>query len=997
MNSENSYGESYSNTSINYYQNNRTESYDASNQSAQLNYDQNHIEGQYLSNNASNIQMQNDSLNNNTINCNSISLSQTATQIHSEILLPSNLSSETTPNILLNKAINNENLNNVDNRFNNMQDNHSQLVTSTTDNRMQSNLRNTFNNINNNLSPNKSHTINDPNSYYKSIDQLPKIPKKPHLSSHNSSKDKNNNKTKIINSSSHKKQKIHSETESEDDEPLTLKLNKLSKLKDQTVKDESSSSKPHLSTPTKKSGLHVHQEYKGGSPRNDDSIEIKSEALLSPPKTPKKDHISSQQIKRPKIAPASEDDDDTPLSLKFKQPKVDIEIKNEHRENKKQTHSEYREGGKIKKENKEHKEEHDRHKEKHKDRERKQEVVIKTEKRHGDSKSSSEIKSPVKKIKSEKSDYEEPIGKKSTLTTKTKIKKEEGNEGADGAHVWKWWEEDSTGDGVKWNTLEHKGPIFAPDYIPLPNDVRFKYDGKIMKLSQDAEEVAGFYARMLEHDYVTKSKFNENFFKDWRKVMNKDERALIMDLNKCDFTSIAEYYKLKTEERKAMPKEEKLRLKKEQEDMQNEYGVCILDGRPQKIGNYKIEPPGLFRGRGDHPKMGRLKKRITPEDVIINCGKKGKIPQPPKGHKWKEVRHDNNVTWLASWTENIQQSIKYIMLNPSSKLKGEKDWMKYETARRLKTCVDKIRQQYKEDWKSKSMLERQRGVALYFIDKLALRAGNEKDDETADTVGCCSLRIEHVTLHEKLEDDECVIDFDFLGKDCIRYQNRVPVEKRAFKNIQLFMKNKNKENELFDRLTTQILNKHLNEQMEGLTAKVFRTFNASLTLQDQLNKLTEDDTTLHEKLLSYNRANRAVAILCNHQRTIPKTHGKQMENLQEKVKSKKEAISEAKKEAKSAKTDFKREKNQKNELVYEKKKSKLERLKEQLLKLELQATDKEENKTIALGTSKLNYLDPRITVAWCKKHSINVTKLYNKTQRDKFRWAIEMATPEYVF
>lgn len=50
--------------------------------------------------------------------------------------------------------------------------------------------------------------------------------------------------------------------------------------------------------------------------------------------------------------------------------------------------------------------------------------------------------------------------------------------------------------------------------------------------------------------------------------------------------------------------------------------------------------------------------------------------------------------------------------------------------------------------------------------------------------------------------------------------------------------------------------------------------------------------------------------------------------------------------------------------VYDKKKKTLDRLKDQLTKLEVQATDKEENKEIALGTSKLNYLDPRITVAW---------------------------------
>ena len=37
---------------------------------------------------------------------------------------------------------------------------------------------------------------------------------------------------------------------------------------------------------------------------------------------------------------------------------------------------------------------------------------------------------------------------------------------------------------------------------------------------------------------------------------------------------------------------------------------------------------------------------------------------------------------------------------------------------------------------------------------------------------------------------------------------------------------------------------------------------------------------------------------------------------------------------------------------------------EALQKLEVQALDREENKDIALGTSKLNYLDPRISVAW---------------------------------
>jgi len=37
-------------------------------------------------------------------------------------------------------------------------------------------------------------------------------------------------------------------------------------------------------------------------------------------------------------------------------------------------------------------------------------------------------------------------------------------------------------------------------------------------------------------------------------------------------------------------------------------------------------------------------------------------------------------------------------------------------------------------------MEKQLGTATYLIDKFALRVGNEKNEDEADTVGCCSLR-----------------------------------------------------------------------------------------------------------------------------------------------------------------------------------------------------------------------------------------------------------------
>ena len=88
--------------------------------------------------------------------------------------------------------------------------------------------------------------------------------------------------------------------------------------------------------------------------------------------------------------------------------------------------------------------------------------------------------------------------------------------------------------------------------------------------------------------------------------------------------------------------------------------------------------------------------------------------------------------------------------------------------------------------------------------QLALRAGNEKDEDQADTVGCCSLRVEHIKLHEKIDDKEFVVEFDFLGKDSIRYFNQVAVEKRAFKNLLLFTDNKQGSDDVFDRLNVSI-------------------------------------------------------------------------------------------------------------------------------------------------------------------------------------------------
>lgn len=95
------------------------------------------------------------------------------------------------------------------------------------------------------------------------------------------------------------------------------------------------------------------------------------------------------------------------------------------------------------------------------------------------------------------------------------------------------------------------------------------------------------------------------------------------------------------------------------------------------------------------------------------------------------------------------------------------------------------------------MQTRQRATAVYLIDKFALRAGNEKGDDEADTVGCCSLKFEHVTLKPPNK-----VIFDFLGKDSIRFYDEVEVDQQVFKNLMIFKKPpKTDGDEIFDRLT----------------------------------------------------------------------------------------------------------------------------------------------------------------------------------------------------
>jgi DNA topoisomerase-1 len=155
------------------------------------------------------------------------------------------------------------------------------------------------------------------------------------------------------------------------------------------------------------------------------------------------------------------------------------------------------------------------------------------------------------------------------------------------------------------------------------------------------------------------------------------------------------------------------------------------------------------------------------------------------------------------------------------------------------------------------------------------------------------------------------------------------------------------------------------------------------------------DIDIAELTKLYNEANRRVAILCNHQRAPPKQHETGMANLRSKLDELNKLI-EALKELKSIGKDQLSDEHKQaielanfnvnaNEAVITRK---IHTLMVQAEKLERTMEEKEENKSVSLTTSKINYMDPRISVAFCKRVDLPIEKVFAKTIRNKFPWAM---------
>jgi DNA topoisomerase I len=507
------------------------------------------------------------------------------------------------------------------------------------------------------------------------------------------------------------------------------------------------------------------------------------------------------------------------------------------------------------------------------------------------------------------------------------------------------------GGGVKWNTLVHNGVMFPPEYEQ--QNVPIMYDGIKIHLSKNAEEIAFFYAKYINTDYVNNNTFNKNYWNDWKKHLHNTN---IHELHKCDFTLMYDHIqKTKITQNKNAVNEDK-------------YKFAIVNGKKEQVGSYKIEPPSIFIGRGKNPNLGRIKRRIYPEDIIINISKNAPIPKIQshlKNHTWGSIIHDNNVEWLASWKDNITNKTKYVFLNSSSNIKGIDNKNKFELAKKLGRSINSIIKHNNNNICHTDIKTKQIATATYFIYKFSIRIGNEKGDDEADTVGVTSLRIEHIKL---LGNNK--ISLNFLGKDSVKYSNTINVNECVYNNLTDFVKNKNSNDLLFDQILSKDVNEYLQTLMDGLTSKVFRTYNASYTFETELYSRDLNNLSNVDILNELTTANIKVAVLMNHQKNISKGYNDQLIKIQTKIK-KYEDILNKEKQTKSNK-------------------KKIDKLKKRIKEYNAKKTIQKQLKNISLGTSKLNYIDPRIIVAFAKKYNIPMDKVFTKTIQNKFKWAMDV-------
>jgi DNA topoisomerase-1 len=559
--------------------------------------------------------------------------------------------------------------------------------------------------------------------------------------------------------------------------------------------------------------------------------------------------------------------------------------------------------------------------------------------------------------------------------------------------------------------LIHNG-ILVPKYEPKGFSIKFK--GKEIKLSPEQEEMAVAWVKKLGTPYVEDPVFVKNFFDDFSKALgvsgSKDD---------FDFSEIIKFVNEEKLAKERMSKEEKKDLaeqrKKIREENKQKYGYAIVDGVQVELGNYIAEPSSIFMGRGNHPLRGKWKQGPKEEDIVLNLSPDA--PRP-KGN-WKEIVWMPECMWIAKWDDKLTGKEKYVWLADTSFVKQNREKEKFDKAIELGKKYDLLMKHIRDNLTAEDVKTRKIATVCYLIDAVKMRVGDEKDKDEADTVGATTLTTKNVKIKENN-----IVEFDFLGKDSVHWHKEVQLPNEVINNLKEFIANPGKKGTIFAGVRSENVNEFLSSIVPGITAKVFRTYHATRTIDDYLkkNKVDEDDDEEYKKYVA-TLANLQAAIVCNHKRTLPKTWEKSLNKkietleklkkqkvetktkMEKKLEEKMEKFEERIKQAEEKMEKFKQAGKEKNVKDIEEKikklkkqmketkekmendlKKKMEKLEERIVAMKLKIDLAKQTRDYNLNTSLKSYIDPRVYYRWFKKVGFDWKKYYSKTLQRKFSW-----------
>lgn len=496
---------------------------------------------------------------------------------------------------------------------------------------------------------------------------------------------------------------------------------------------------------------------------------------------------------------------------------------------------------------------------------------------------------------------------------------------------------------MQWKSFVHNGVAFPEEYKPKGLSIMIR--GELVPLSPPAEEMAVAISKKTGTKYLSDQTFTQNFMSDFVKTLpERFHNAAFADV---DFNNIKKALDSEKQDKASIEKPEKRLMAKEKarvkEDLQKKYGVVLIDGKEFKIANWMVEPPGLVFGRGLLPNRGRWKPRLTEQDVILNISPDAPIP----AGNWGGVVHETNEFWVAKWRDKISGKMKYVMLHESTPVQIKRNKKKYMKADKLAANIEKVRAEIRAKMTAKDIKDRQLATICYLIDIYGFRIGNEKGEDESQTIGASTLLVKNV----KVAGTD--VTFDFLGKDSVKFENTYQnVDPVLTANLVEFTKGKGPDDLVFDVCGSNVVNKFLGKITPGLTAKVFRTYKATMTVKEYLDSHPPGKEVYEKKYIA-KMANLEAAKALNHKRTLP---GK----WEEQLKAKEEAL-------------------KKLQALGEKKAA---RIKKAELDLDLQIKTRDYN----LNTSMRNYINPVVYKKWCDKIGLDWAKLYSKTLQKKFAW-----------